>query len=978
MDVPVCRFFQQNSFCKHTDCRYYHDPSIVEKVNHTRHTPQDAQHTQRTFFPLSGPMNRYRTPSSKMTSAIRFSQLNPHQIWDALEDPAVNNELSPSDLASALYHLSKAPYPQYYRSRVENLIIRLQLVCGHLGARNVSNTFITCRRWNITDENFLNSLYRQGYIVAKNFNTQEIGNTLNSLSHILPKRKKYDGQFTDKDSSQLINVILEEIQQKVGDFKSQEIANTLNALVKLDIHDAVVIELLCIQAVNKVSQFNAQEIANTLNALAKFDLKEDSTIRAFCAEVLKKSKDFTPQGVGNTLNALAKVDLYDEEVIKAMCVETLCKARDFIPQNIANTLNALAKFGVYDHSVVKTLCAEILAKARDFNAQDIGNTLSSLSRLGLYDEAVFRALCLETLTKAKTFIPQNIANMLSALADFNIRDDAVISLLSVEMLAKVKDFNSQSLATTLNSLARLDVYDESVIRALMQEALVKVRLFNAQDISSTLFALAKFNVFNEQLVKSLCMEAVTKAKDFSSLDISNTLNALVKFNYYSEAMLKCLCLEIVEKAKFVSAQEITNTLDALSKFSVHDEAVILTLCAEIPGKVTSFSAQDIATTLHALAKFNVREQVLLEALCSEALARVSAYNWLDVANVLHALVILQHYDRSLIEALWPIIFAKPQHVDDNAVFAMDQVAQASLGLSLEKGSWGLPLAPEEFVFSAKEVRKLEHSGSSLHQAVSLILTEKAVLHASEFVISGLIVDIALEHERLVIEVDGPSRLFRGSNRMDGFCLFKRRMLAHLGWKTYSIPFFAWKSLRDTSQQHAYISELLQLGGEELSVPGEEQAGLPYTVFSFPDESHWNSPTPDALTLTAQASVPVYTTADIQLLPSNKMRSLTKYPNNPAPRKLYEARPGNVMHMGPQIRDTSVKDIQLHGSQYEHYEEDYNKDPWLHPVAPKSLLPRVSTDPTMYQRMVDYRAPHMSMDPRAQFWDVNTRDRNFTK
>ena len=58
---------------------------------------------------------------------------------------------------------------------------------------------------------------------------------------------------------------------KAKDFNSQNIANTLNALAKFDHFDASVVEAMCGEAVVKAKDFNSQNIANTLNALAKFD-----------------------------------------------------------------------------------------------------------------------------------------------------------------------------------------------------------------------------------------------------------------------------------------------------------------------------------------------------------------------------------------------------------------------------------------------------------------------------------------------------------------------------------------------------------------------------------------------------------------------------------------------------------------------------------------------------------------------------------
>jgi hypothetical protein len=61
---------------------------------------------------------------------------------------------------------------------------------------------------------------------------------------------------------------------KARDFNSQEVANTLNALSKYDHYDKAVFDVLCGEVLSKARDFKSQEVANTLHALctlAHFD-----------------------------------------------------------------------------------------------------------------------------------------------------------------------------------------------------------------------------------------------------------------------------------------------------------------------------------------------------------------------------------------------------------------------------------------------------------------------------------------------------------------------------------------------------------------------------------------------------------------------------------------------------------------------------------------------------------------------------------
>ena len=98
--------------------------------------------------------------------------------------------------------------------------------------------------------------------------------------------------------------------------------------------------------------------------------------------------------------------------------------------------------------------------------------------------------------------------------------------------------------------------------------------------------------------------------------------------------------------------------------------------------------------------------------------------------------------------------------------------------------------------------------SKLHKEVSRSLSAMGVAHGIEVDIKGLIVDIAVEPLRLVLEVDGPSHFLRGTQRLNGSSRFKRRLLVKQGWTVRSVPYFKWDVL-DEQQRPLFLRELLQ-------------------------------------------------------------------------------------------------------------------------------------------------------------------------
>ncbi|OAM05706.1 MAG: hypothetical protein TV41_05785 [Wolbachia endosymbiont of Dactylopius coccus] len=269
-------------------------------------------------------------------------------------------------------------------------------------------------------------LVDQGIQSSTQFNSQAIANTLNALSKwdVLDEKewegsvkvKREDG--TEEEVSkvelfkQLIVKLIEQGSEK--DFNSQEIANTLNALSKWDVLDkeieagskekcrALIVKLVD-QGIQSSTQFNSQEIANTFDALYKFNILDDkkwakdkqNKIKLLIVQLAKKGQEqevlenFNSQEIANILNAFSELNILgdkwtdnEQEELKSL-ISQLAKRGSGIEgynlKGIAKIYSALLKWSNDDDefkSLTYKLEKQVQAIAQKQNEE--GNILDNI------------------------------------------------------------------------------------------------------------------------------------------------------------------------------------------------------------------------------------------------------------------------------------------------------------------------------------------------------------------------------------------------------------------------------------------------------------------------------------------------------------------------------------------------------------------------------------------------------------------------
>ena len=281
-------------------------------------------------------------------------------------------------------------------------------------------------------------------------------------------RLRRDPKFT-----QLIDLV----RSHCPSFAARAGANVLHALAVLhvDLGIATVDEGLAAllgEFVERESRdMNPQAVANSLNALSKLEAAaaavSPSGWKRLAEAAERTALDMNPQAVANSLNALSKIEA--AAAVSPTGWARLAEAAErtageMIPQGVANTLNALCNIGAAAAAVSPTGWAGLAQAAgrtaREMNSQDVANMLNALCTL----EAAAAAVS-----------PTGWAGVAEAAERTS------------------RDMNPQDVANTLNALCKLEAAAAEVSQSgwagLAQAAERTASQMNDQDVSNSLYAL---------------------------------------------------------------------------------------------------------------------------------------------------------------------------------------------------------------------------------------------------------------------------------------------------------------------------------------------------------------------------------------------------------------------------------------------------------------------------------------------------------
>lgn len=291
---------------------------------------------------------------------------------------------------------------------------------------------------------------------VRQFKAQELSNTAWGIATIISKRGyvsdqriNEDFKLEDESSLRILRWVGESLEERIEEFKPQEISNSIWAFATVGFGAAKtisqvntnsenislpsnreaedrdllerVVSMVTNNASTRLHMFRPQELNNLAWGLCKLGHYNGSLRALFKGigqQILKRHRQFAPQDIGTTLWSFATVEYFDKEVYRAAASRlTLRDCRSFKPQELSNTVWALATSGAFpeyenafdttlvpsskrttlsemiDDPITECFAAattELIRRPRDFKEQEIKDILWSLSKAGIRHPTVFK------------------------------------------------------------------------------------------------------------------------------------------------------------------------------------------------------------------------------------------------------------------------------------------------------------------------------------------------------------------------------------------------------------------------------------------------------------------------------------------------------------------------------------------------------------------------------------------------------------
>eukprot|EP00804_Cyclotella_cryptica_P031368 CCRYP_012184-RH/>CCRYP_012184-RH protein AED:0.21 eAED:0.21 QI:390/1/1/1/0.8/0.66/6/200/821 len=224
------------------------------------------------------------------------------------------------------------------------------------------------------------------------FKPQEFSNSAWALATLHSKRTHTDSNLDVVEDDAVVRIlrwVAKNIQQRVDEYKPQELSNTVWACATLgfgydessgtNAHNDYVhvasdspmedkelmydtLETIAENALSRLEKFKAQELNNLAWGFARLGhrtLKADKLFKGIAGELSQRVHQFKPQDVGTTLWSLATVECHDSEAFRAGASRlNFQQIRLFKPQEMSNAVWALATAGFapkYTHAFDTTL-----------------------------------------------------------------------------------------------------------------------------------------------------------------------------------------------------------------------------------------------------------------------------------------------------------------------------------------------------------------------------------------------------------------------------------------------------------------------------------------------------------------------------------------------------------------------------------------------------------------------------------------------
>jgi hypothetical protein len=527
-----------------------------------------------------------------------------------------------------------------------------------------------------------------------------------------------------------------------------------------------------VSLVNIATAFSVLGRISSENPTIRKDLKESKEFTNLISVLEERIDKFKTREFVNALVGLVKIGYYNEDLFDRLaenCIDVFIEdSKNLDPQNLANTAWAFASIDHYSESLFDALKEESIRQISGFNHQNLANTAWAFASIDHYSESLFDALKEESIRQISGFNHQNLANTAWAFAKVDHYSERLFNALQKESIRKIRDLNPLNLANTTWAFAEVGHYSESLFDALEKESIRKIRGFNPQSLANTAWAFASIDHYSESLFDALKEESIRQISGFTPQNLANTAWAFAKVDHYSESLFDALEEESIKKVRNFNPQNLANTAWAFASIGHRSKSIFRALKEESISQLDDFSSQDLANTAWAFAIFNKKD---------------------TVKKIIDH--VIKNYDVSRLP-----LKTKTQLIQAASLFKNEysKLIEQVGSLDIETH----PSALQKQIFDL-----LVQIGKGIS------FTEE------EEVTKGCIVDIAINANKIAIEIDGPSHYTRNSSEkrhLLGRNRLKENILEAQGWKLIRIPYFVWDSKTTESDRKEYLSSLLKKNG----------------------------------------------------------------------------------------------------------------------------------------------------------------------
>jgi very-short-patch-repair endonuclease len=378
--------------------------------------------------------------------------------------------------------------------------------------------------------------------------------------------------------------------------------------------------------------------------------------------------------------------------------------------------------------------------------------------------------------------------------------------------------------------------------------------FNPKQISQMAWACSKAPVSMASTMACLAPRAVHCVPDLDSKELAMLVYAFAKAGVSAPRLYAAIARQAEERVGALNAQDLANTAWAFATAGVSAPRLYAVIAQQAEERAETFNAQSLANTAWAFATAGVSAPRLYAAIAQQAEARVETFKARELANTAWALstsTVLQGSSSSA----QPGCNSSPPSPDQRRVvlFMIEQwLACGSVSsdcMSSEIGAVERALlacdvcmnAQRTAAFAADQIRVAElrrqareipsRLGSEQHiiesaaqRELSTRLAAAGWAHADEVPLADglLVVDMACEQTRVVVEFDGPTHYLRdvssGEETYNGSTRVNTRLLELLGWRVIRVGWREWA--RGPDARELLVQSLVAAAASERSdLPG---------------------------------------------------------------------------------------------------------------------------------------------------------------